>query len=733
MSHPHRPLARIAAATFLLALTPTAQEPQSAGPTSNPWPADLVLTDRAADGSVAIAGPTYKAIVTTDGLDFVPFVGSDTHVLPVRFRVGSITVGGIDLLDGGDSPQLAGARIHRRCGGATERFEATAAGIEQSFEFTTLPNRGAIAVALSIETELRHESDGMAHRFRDARGFGVDYGAATAIDALGRTLRLESKWRDGAIVLEVPAEFVAKATLPLVIDPLIGAAGQSPGLAQELVRSDIAYDASQGQFYVAYERAFSSIDHDVYVTYLDQTMTVQGVLVIDITTAWWGHAAIATVESHDMACVVAETSSGALNVGPRQIRARMFHGGVQPGLLPPFVVDSHGTFDRLNPDIGGDSTPSGESRFLVAYERVDASNDSTCVAVRVDRFGGVGAPATLLAGTGYERDVAVSKTCGRPGGDSERWCLVMRTVAVGASVGRLAVGFIGRDGLLRDAAGPLSFVYMSPLTDNAGVEWDVSSPTDDANGRRFLCVERREDPLTGQGLLLGHLFDEVGVIVNAEVILLSGLDRRSPAVDSDGCRFVFANSTRFSSTDYDVRVNTVGVVGTSLIVQDAATISASAETDIVPAVCAMPGLGTNDYCVSWIRGSGGTWTANARRYWGVGVGSVASRPTACGPLTIAAVGNAALGEQIGFVLTQTSGQAGILFGLPAALPIPGCPGCTLGALGQFHAGTTLTLTVPCDAALVGGYLSFQGLDIVAAGGACLSQFVLGNTLDVRLR
>jgi hypothetical protein len=733
MSPFSRRLTRVAAATLLFTLISQAQEPRPGVPSESAWPADLVLIDRATDGSVVVAGPAYKAVVTRDGLDFVPFVGSDRHVSPLRLRVRSITVGGVDLLDTGDAPELDGTRIARRCGGATERFDATAEGIAQSFEFTSLPNRGAIAVVLSVATDLRHDADGREHRFRDEQGFGVDYGAAMAIDATGRTLPLTSRGSDGSIVLDVPAEFVANATLPLVIDPLIGASGQSSGLAQELVRSDIAYDHSLQQCFVAYERAFSSIDHDVYLMYLDSNMSLQGVLVIDITTTWWGHAAVATIESHDMACVVAETSSGALNVGPRQVRARMVHGGAQPGLLPPFLIAAHANYDRLNPDIGGDSAPNGESRFLVAYERVDASNDSTCVAVRVDRFGGIGAPATMFVGSGYERDVAVSKTCGRTGGDSERWCLVMRTGAVGANVGRLAVGFIGRDGLLRNAAGPFSFAYVSPLTDNDGVEWDVSSPTDDANGRRFLCVERREDPLTGQGMLIGHLFDEVGVIVNAEVILLSGLDRHSPAVDSDGCRFVLANSTRFSATDYDVRVSTVGVVGTSLNLQDAATISVSGETDVVPAVCAMPGLGTNDYAVSWIRGSSGTWTANARRYFGVGVGSVVNRPTGCGPLTIATIGNAALGEQVGFLLTQTSGQPGILFGLPAALPIAGCPGCTLGTFGQYQAGTTLTLTVPCDAALVGGVLSFQGLDIVATGGACLSQFVLGNTLDVRLR
>jgi len=56
--------------------------------------------------------------------------------------------------------------------------------------------------------------------FCDAAGTTrMAYHSAVAIDAGGREIALAPKFANGEILLEIPADFMAKAAYPLVIDP----------------------------------------------------------------------------------------------------------------------------------------------------------------------------------------------------------------------------------------------------------------------------------------------------------------------------------------------------------------------------------------------------------------------------------------------------------------------------------------------------------------------------------
>jgi hypothetical protein len=271
---------------------------------------------------------------------------------------------------------------------------------------------------------------------------------------------------------------------------------------------------------------------------------------------------------------------------------------------------------------------------------------------------------------------------------------------------------------------------LTGLTDNAGSEWDVSSPTDHAHGRTFLCVERRVDAANGRGQLVGHAFGATGNVLAGNVPLVaSSVDRRAPVVDSDGTRFVVANESRYSAADSDVHVRTIALVGNQLPVQDFAIVSALGTRDDHPAVCAQTGQ-PNRHGVAWTNFASGNWRVQAQVYRGAAAASVLVRNTACGGLGIAHSGNLALGETFTLSIDNQTGFGGFLIGAAVTAPIPGCSGCTLGADGFTLLGSQLAIAVPGNPALVGATLSFQGARFDPALGPCLGSLAFSNTLDV---
>jgi hypothetical protein len=117
--------------------------------------------------------------------------------------------------------------------------------------------------------------------------------------------------------------------------------------------------------------------------------------------------------------------------------------------------------------------------------------------------------------------------------------------------------------------------------------------------------------------------------------------------------------------------------------------------------------------------------------------SFATRPTGCGGLGLqtAGPGSTALGD--GFTLQHvvTQGFMGFVVGLPTDQPIAPCPSCRMGVQGSTLFGTSYHFDVPRNAAFVGLTLSFQGfqIDLPGAGGACLAQINLTDTLDATVR
>lgn len=705
------------------------------GPAAGPaWPADVVHTDAAADGTVWAATAGWKVGFAPGGATFTPHLGSEVPSQSATFRLVGARVGAVDLAVGEAAPVLAGQRVTFDRGGVTEFYDLRPEGIEQQFLCRELPTRGELRLSIAVATELLAEHDGAGFRFAGPHG-GIRYGQATAIDAAGERLVLTTEWHDGVLQIVVPAEFVAAATLPLLVDPLIGSTTALATSTAELLSTDIAYDHSLGQYHVTYERAFSATDHDVYVGCFDAAMQFQALLQIDFTSEFWSKPRVATVEAQDVGCVVAERSVG--NVRPFAVGYRRFHGGAVPSVEPNVgLLSGIAGVDYLEPVIGGDDGAAGTGEFLFAWTGRDTVSGTS--AVRLMNSSGIAATyfatSIVVAGASTLRP-AISKSCGRSGGGSASWAVVFRTEQPGAALGSLRAAVVEQAGPnLRTFAGATSFQVATQVL-ATGSDWCVSSPTDLALGRRFLCVERRYDLLNQRGSLVGHVFDRDGnVLLGNAPITTGNLNHLEPAVDCDGARFAVAHATRYGATDTDVKCLTMVHVGNQLVPQDSVAASTSLDADEQPAVCAARGGEHNRHGVAWCREAlGGGFSVRAQVYHAVAAGGVAARATGCGGMGIGWFGASELGGLVQFSTTNFGSLQGFVAGQPVSIPIAACPGCAQGASGAVWLGNLLSVAIPLDVGLVGATLAVQAFHFAANGKPCLGQLEFSNTLDFTIR
>jgi hypothetical protein len=191
-----------------------------------------------------------------DGMDYesssyqARVSGSD-----VRFgsKKGSIHFGAPRVEQGAFSEQLQDAvfsrtgfgigSLHR--GAVVEEYVLENRRMEQIFRFPTALGDGALRVRIPVTkdfpgqvetrpahsstfTEMEFANGGIA--FLDVTGAtAIAYHSAVAIDAKDRRVALAPVHRGDEIVLEVPAEFMAKAEYPVVVDPWLELGGSASG------------------------------------------------------------------------------------------------------------------------------------------------------------------------------------------------------------------------------------------------------------------------------------------------------------------------------------------------------------------------------------------------------------------------------------------------------------------------------------------------------------------------
>ena len=239
--------------------------------------AETVLFDVPdAGGALWALGADYKASFEAARWTFIarPTAAAE-RLQPLTFRLASAQVGGKALpLSAGPAAERVGNLVHLARGPVVETLDLRPRSIEQTFTFASLPQRGELVLGIALDTELvgRQQGDGL--RFTGA-WTEVGYTGAIAIDADGDRIAATTRLVDGRIEIRVPAEFVATASLPLVIDPLVSSGIAVTG-SNDVGNPDLVYAPATNQWHVVYQRLFAAGDWDCYVSRMDANFALVG-------------------------------------------------------------------------------------------------------------------------------------------------------------------------------------------------------------------------------------------------------------------------------------------------------------------------------------------------------------------------------------------------------------------------------------------------------------------------
>ncbi len=289
----------VAALSLLLTLSAQDEPGAAAGARRAPEPPVLDLTvpihTAAPDGGVEYgvwaAGAGYK-VSFHDGATYVPMLGVDhPHNLPWRWRTLSVRVGEVELVTQERQLQHTDWRAEYTRGGVVEAYDVRAEGLEQTFVIGQRPAVvGDLVVGGAITTALRAAATKAAHQalvFHDDAGKPIlTYGAATAVDARGRRQPMTTEYADGQVRLRLDGAWLAAATFPIVVDPLLGPA--SPVLGSPRTEPDLYCETTTNgeRVWVAYCIAASASDFDLRVQRWSLDGTVGSVPYVDLNSAW---------------------------------------------------------------------------------------------------------------------------------------------------------------------------------------------------------------------------------------------------------------------------------------------------------------------------------------------------------------------------------------------------------------------------------------------------------------
>lgn len=239
------------------------------------------------------SGPDYK-VSFDGGMKFYPVLGTRyPDNLPVGWTTVEVRAGGQPLFDG-EQPKETHSdwRYEYRFGTFVEAYDVEKVGVEQTFTFASRPAAaGDLVIRGQIDTQLvatprGFENGGIVFRHVDGTAI-VEYGAALAIDAAGRTHPMQSAWDGTSISLRLDADWLATAKFPLVVDPLLSRVLVSfDGANRQASSPEIARDDTANDLMVAYGRATSASDYDAYARLTNDDFSATQIVWSDVTASW---------------------------------------------------------------------------------------------------------------------------------------------------------------------------------------------------------------------------------------------------------------------------------------------------------------------------------------------------------------------------------------------------------------------------------------------------------------
>ena len=648
----------------------------------------------------------------------MPFLGSDAaRNWPVRFELQQVRVGGGDLPLSAAEPQRCCDRVTFDRGAVQEHYDLALEQVEQTFVVDA--PAGDVELVLRVVTELVEDPAAPGIQFGNELG-RVEYGQAQVVDG-ARLHPVRTEWVDGTIRIRVPAAL--RGPGPLVIDPILYTGLFSgASLLYASTQPDLAYDADSDQYLMVWQRDFSAVDGDI----LCEFHTAAGAAIagsldaIDISGGDFRVPRVANLNAGDRFLVVMQSfQAGRWSIFAR---LRLAASPVHPILFR--VDDASLVGNCVNPDIGGDPSPTAGDRWLVVWERQVSTSDSDIHGrhVRID----TSLPGTTLLLDNTSDTVfrmpTVSQSNGNGQATAARWLVAyqFRFSATDEDVYGCSVGLTG----ITTGSSAIDTALASDQVPS------VSSPnTTAANGNPlFLVTYERQGTFHAMARLLsGGLVSQFAPVDLTSTFGLGGFWVRA---ECDGTRFAVLNGAA------TIGVATLAYDDGELVLHEATQNLSGSPS--YPRLCSTRSGGGPpiDFGITSVDESLSPYQIRITTYDGRQAGDgFAVRSTGCNALGIAATGRPFLGDSATFVVSNLGADLpGFVFGNPAPASALFCSFCSLGVDPNGLAlvlGSALTVPIPPQPSLVGATFAVQGLGL--GSGPCIAALRFSNTIDLTVR
>ncbi len=365
-----------------------------------------------------------RAKFDAKGLTVLPAFGkSSPREWPVRVEVASVQSAGRDL----DArtmgrPGAEGSKVTQQHVDFTEIHNLCSAGTEQTFVFQNASREGELTIDLSVQTDLIPVVQGDALRFVHPEFGFVECGNAFALDAKGSRRSIPRVWTGDGIRLTVPASFLANATFPVTVDPLWTSFSSTIGVLDD-GHPDIVFAGASGRYVVAWEDFTSQQNSDVYMTWWDENLNIQGpALAIETGNDSWTRPSVGYSWEADRVLVAARVGLGTQNC---RIEGRLVDVGSFSAAGSPFMVSTIGGTQKESVDVGGSNAAiTSQSDFCVTWSRRLGPTNSNIEYRLIETDGTMSSTEQVEVSSANDIDVQISEGLGDTAFIGDYWTLV---------------------------------------------------------------------------------------------------------------------------------------------------------------------------------------------------------------------------------------------------------------------------------------------------------------------
>lgn len=518
------------------------------------------MVEVTADEAV-VRGLAYKAILSESGLRYTPVVGRRANA-DVEFNLKSIEVGGEPLPLFSGSAIDSGSALQIDRGSAVESYRYDLEQIEQTFTFQEIPGSGNLVVRMGVKTGLSASmQDGEIVFQNDIAQ--VNYSRAFVLDASGVRTPIETTWSEGEIALTVPASYLAGATLPITIDPVLTSFVFAGGTLDD-TKPDLAFDKSQNKYFVAFEDFVSATDSDLYGFSLSASGVVDSAsfTILSLGSIDMRRPRVAVNQFNETFMVVAAgLPSGGTN---KRIYGQRVE--VTPAASTGLTVnsifeinDSPGTYDCSTPDVAGNTFPSGINAFAVTWERRFNATDRDIHAriINIDETFATGRVNIDNSGLNDDYVPRISSSIGNTATADYYNVVWVRGNGSGTSVlGQILARRLYFNGTF-DGPFPASTVTINSGSSNFApvTTATLDQPLEAQGDLVHIVAYNTQFGATASVLANVVTMDgDVGTTVNISVMEDDDFaeDQRDVDITTDGKGFMMVYSERFSGADYDI-------------------------------------------------------------------------------------------------------------------------------------------------------------------------------------